>query len=137
MFIRKLHIQVTGRTTECTLPLKKITGKERNIENLEEIWRKTPQKHKKSKYFRSPKVIPTPRKKVALSTTKDRKKKGGENYACDELPELHRRKFIHSATSLKTKTLPAFIRRKTRKPIVEDADDNSSDVEIIFLESDG
>lgn len=52
LFIRKLHIQIKGRTAEFSLPMHSTKATEKNLENLEEVWRKTPQKGngKKSKY---------------------------------------------------------------------------------------
>lgn len=78
LFIRKLHVQVKGRATELTLPTLGKKEKTDNIENVEEVWKKTPQKGKKSKYFNSPKCFPTPRKKFApasLSKVSEKKPK--------------------------------------------------------------
>lgn len=83
LFIRKLHVQIKGRAAEFSLPMHSTKATEKNLENLEEVWRKTPQKGKgkKSKYFHSPKTIPTPRKKVrsATKTQRGKKQEGNTN----------------------------------------------------------
>lgn len=63
VFIRKLHVQIAGRTMEYTLPPRVHKGKKHSIEIQEEMWSKTPTKSMKSKYFNSPRSVPTPRSK--------------------------------------------------------------------------
>jgi hypothetical protein len=115
MFIRKMHVQIAGRTAECNLPLEKKTRKNKNIENLEEVWQKTPQKQKKSKYFQSPNVIPSPRKKKTSTKGKPMKHQTlkDTDKVHEELPNVCRENVVNSttdsvATSMKRETHPAY-----------------------------
>lgn len=161
LFIRKLHIQVKGRTTEISLhvPEQKTKKKEINIENVEEVWRKTPKKVKKSKYFHSPKSIPTPRKKVAAATSKKARteqerhinKDDNENVRVstdhtkivddskndiDALPKICRPKLGHSAKSNSKRQSPKEKRAsRTKKLKTEWFTEVNSDIEVISVES--